>query len=171
MPPAATGCSAAERADHQRSMKTFARPADRAELLQRLKRVRPQSAPRWGRMSAHQMVCHLADGYRIALGRKPVACSTGIFEQTIVKWFALYAPLRWPPGVRTAPELDQECGGSAPSDFAADAAELEALLDLIAADPASVDTQLHPLFGRMSRAAWLRWAYLHMDHHLRQFGA
>jgi hypothetical protein len=26
------------------------------------------------------------------------------------------------------------------------------------------------VFGRMSQAAWLRWAYLHMDHHLRQFG-
>ena len=29
----------------------------------------------------------------------------------------------------------------------------------------------HPIFGRMSQRAWLRWAYLHMDHHLRQFGA
>jgi hypothetical protein len=29
--------------------------------------------------------------------------------------------------------------------------------------------QQHPIFGPMSRSAWLRWAYLHMDHHLRQF--
>jgi hypothetical protein len=29
----------------------------------------------------------------------------------------------------------------------------------------------HPIFGRMSEAAWMRWAYLHTDHHLRQFGA
>jgi len=27
------------------------------------------------------------------------------------------------------------------------------------------------MFGRLSDAAWLRWGYLHMDHHLRQFGA
>jgi Protein of unknown function (DUF1569) len=29
---------------------------------------------------------------------------------------------------------------------------------------------LHPLFGRMSASSWMRWAYLHADHHLRQFG-
>jgi hypothetical protein len=32
------------------------------------------------------------------------------------------------------------------------------------------DGQEHPIFGPMSNAAFLRWAYLHMDHHLRQFG-
>jgi len=29
---------------------------------------------------------------------------------------------------------------------------------------------VHPIFGGMSERAWLRWAYLHTDHHLRQFG-
>jgi hypothetical protein len=28
----------------------------------------------------------------------------------------------------------------------------------------------HPIFGRITRAEWLRWGYLHADHHLRQFG-
>jgi hypothetical protein len=28
----------------------------------------------------------------------------------------------------------------------------------------------HPFFGPMSREDWLRWGYLHADHHLRQFG-
>jgi len=28
----------------------------------------------------------------------------------------------------------------------------------------------HPIFGQMTRAEWLRWGYLHTDHHLRQFG-
>ncbi len=28
----------------------------------------------------------------------------------------------------------------------------------------------HPFFGAMSRQEWLRWGYLHADHHLRQFG-
>jgi hypothetical protein len=34
-----------------------------------------------------------------------------------------------------------------------------------------IEGKAHPLFGRMSDADWLRWAYLHADHHLRQFGA
>jgi hypothetical protein len=28
----------------------------------------------------------------------------------------------------------------------------------------------HPIFGRMTEAEWMRWGYLHTDHHLRQFG-
>ncbi len=31
-------------------------------------------------------------------------------------------------------------------------------------------TMRHPVFGLMTRAQWGRWAYRHMDHHLRQFG-
>jgi hypothetical protein len=28
----------------------------------------------------------------------------------------------------------------------------------------------HYMFGPLSESEWARWAYLHMDHHLRQFG-
>jgi hypothetical protein len=90
----------------------------------------------------------------------------------VIKWFALYAPIRWPPGVPTTPELDQTVGGTRPTDFAADVAELETLLTRITTDQRGrLAGCAHPVFGRMSEAAWLRWAYLHADHHLRQFGA
>ena len=151
-------------------MKTLARHRDKAEILQRLHAVRPESVRRWGRMSAHQMVCHLSDSFRMVLGQKPVADASGRLRRTMVKWIALYLPLPWPTGLRTRPELDQERGGTSPFDFAADVAELEALLDRVITLKAEVDGQSHPVFGRMSEAAWLRWGYLHMDHHLRQFG-
>lgn len=28
----------------------------------------------------------------------------------------------------------------------------------------------HPIFGEMTEAEWMRWGYLHCNHHLRQFG-
>jgi hypothetical protein len=122
-------------------------------------------------MSAHQMVCHLSDALRVVTGRKPVSHATGLLPRTIVKWTALYLPLRWPAGIATRPEIDQEVGGTRPVDFAADVAQLEALVELVTMQTTSVDWEAHPIFGRMSEAAWLRWAYLHIDHHLRQFGA
>lgn len=152
-------------------MKTLARQRDRDEILQRLRRVRPESTRRWGRMSAHQMVCHLSDSFRVVTGRKPVSHATGLLPRTIVKWTALYLPLPWPAGIATRPEVDQEVGGTRPVDFKADVAELEALLELVTTQTKSVNWQAHPIFGRLSEAAWLRWAYLHVDHHLRQFGA
>jgi hypothetical protein len=32
------------------------------------------------------------------------------------------------------------------------------------------DGLLQPLFGELTPYQWLRWGYLHADHHLRQFG-
>jgi len=152
-------------------MKTLARPRDRAEILRRLRDVRPESVRRWGRMSAHQMVCHVGDSFRMVTGHKPVSDATSLLHRTVVKWIALYAPLRWVPGIRTIPEIDQELGGTRPTDFAADIAQVEALMEVVTAATRSFDWPLHPVFGRMSDRAWLRWGYLHMDHHLRQFGA
>jgi hypothetical protein len=150
-------------------MKTFARDACRVEIGERLKSVRADSVRRWGTMTAHQMICHCADACRMALGdATPRDVSTAV-SRSVIKWIALHAPLRWPAGVQTVAEFDQRTAGTCPTDFAADVAELERLLDRIR--PRQGAWPPHPIFGPMTEAGWLRWAYLHMDHHLRQFGA
>jgi uncharacterized protein DUF1569 len=152
-------------------MKSLARASDAAEIRKRLHALRPDSARRWGRMSPHQAVCHLTDSFRMGMGRKDVSPATSVFQRTVVKWVALYLPLRWPPGIQTRPEVDQDHGGTRPAAFAADLADLEALMDLVIAQARGFEWHPHPIFGRMSEAEWMRWGYLHMDHHLRQFGA
>ena len=151
-------------------MNSLAHRQCKTDILRRLRTVRPDSPRYWGRMSAHQMICHLADGCRMANGEKTVSDATGVLQRTIVKWIALYVPLPWPSGILTRPEIDQQVSGTCPGDFAEDVAELEALVERFAAQP-HVNRPPHPIFGTMSEAEWLRWAYLHLDHHLRQFGA
>jgi hypothetical protein len=56
-------------------------------------------------------------------------------------------------------------------DFAADFDELVTRVKRAAAAGASLQCAPHPIFGPMSNSSWLRWAYRHLDHHLRQFGA
>jgi len=153
------------------SMKTLARPDCRAEILRRLRTVRPDAAPRWGRMSAHQMVCHLADACRMATGERTVTRATGPLPPAVMKLIALYLPLPWPAGIPTRPELDQHCGGTQPVDFDRDLAEAEALLNALTTREIGVAWPSHPLFGGMTRADWLRWGYIHTAHHLRQFVA
>ena len=150
-------------------MKSLAHSGDATELVRRLRQLNPDSRPRWGRMSAHQMVCHVADAMRMALGTKAASPAGGIFHRTVLKWLVLWVPLRWPRGILTRPELDQLAGGTRPEDFAADLAQVEVLLSQVASDRSSRRPP-HPLFGHLSDRAWLRWAYLHTDHHLRQFG-
>jgi len=152
-------------------MKTLARDDNTAEILGRLRQLRPDNVRRWGRMSVHQMVCHLKDACRMAMGEQQVSDASGLFQRTVVKWIALYTPLPWPQGILTRPEIDQEVGGSCPVDFGSDLAEVELLLKRIAAARTRHNWPVHPIFGRMSESDWLRWAYLHTDHHLRQFGA
>ncbi len=138
-----------------REMKTLARAHDKADVLQRLRRVRPDSVGRWGRMSAHQMVCHLSDAFRMALGRKPVSHASGVLQRTILKWIVLYVPLRWPPGILTRPEIDQERGGTGPIDFDADVAELERLVEIVTTAGDHFAWPVHPIFGGMSHSEWL----------------
>ena len=151
-------------------MRTLAHPGDLADLLRRLQTVGPDSTALWGRMSAHQMICHLGDAMLVATGQKPAEGVSGPLPKMIVKWIALYLPVRWPSGIRTVAEIDQEGGGTKPQDFIREVRELDMRLRRFAEERQTM-CPTHPIFGPMSRKAWLRWAYLHTDHHLRQFGA
>jgi uncharacterized protein DUF1569 len=151
-------------------MKSLSNQRDKEEVLRRLREVGSESSRRWGRMSAHQMICHLNDSFKAAMGEKAISRASRLLPGRLMKLFALYVPLRWPHGVPTMPEMNQERGGTRPGEFAADVAELERLLDRITVEQTDFNWGVHPLFGAMPDRDWLRWGYLHMDHHLRQFG-
>jgi hypothetical protein len=152
-------------------MKTLAHERDRAEIARRLTTIRPDTRALWGKMSAHQMICHLSDTFRLALGRKSARDTSGVLQRTVVKWIALYLPVRWPAELVTVPEVDQEVGGTRPIQFETDLAEVSELLNAFTTREPDGESPRHPIFGKLSRRAWLRWGYLHTDHHLRQFGA
>jgi hypothetical protein len=122
-------------------------------------------------MTVHQMLCHLTDVLLMGTDQKPVSSACRWRDRTVVKWVALYVPVRWPAGLTTRPEVDQEIGGTKPGTFVQDLATAVELLQRAASEEEFFDGRLHPIFGALSRAAWMRWAYLHVDHHLRQFGA
>jgi uncharacterized protein DUF1569 len=149
-------------------MKTLFNIPDRNEVLDRLTALRPESQSRWGSMSARQMICHLSDSFRAALGEKQVSQSTTLFKRTIYKWAALWLPFHWPHGIKTRPEMDQQQGGTQPAEFASDLEELRILLDRFCKSVGEFAP--HATLGQMSRTERMRHAYIHMDHHLRQFG-
>jgi hypothetical protein len=155
---------------HVRGMKTLLNPNDKEEISARLQAVRPTSPRLWGKMSAHQMVCHLSDGFRMYMGLKTVRPVPVPYPRSLVKWMALWVPIPWPKGFKTAPELDQQVGGTPPAAFASDLRELQNLVHRFT-QTRRFEWQPHPHFGQMSDREWMRLAYLHVDHHLRQFGA
>jgi len=88
-----------------------------------------------------------------------------------MRWAALWLPLKWPHGVSTVPECDANGGGSRPADFERDKRQLLELLERFTTPSRDSGWQPHPFFGVMTEKEWMRWGYLHTDHHLRQFGA
>lgn len=152
-------------------MKTLAQPADVDALRGRVLKLTPEDTRRWGSMTTAQMVCHVADAFAGPLGQHPMPHSTAKrppIPLGLYKWLAFKFPAPWPRGVPTIPSMDQQIGGTAPTAFEADRARLLTNLDAFIGFSGPWPT--HPIFGHLSRDEWMRWGYLHTDHHLRQFG-
>ena len=149
---------------------TLANQSDLDAVLGRFGRLQPDSPRQWGRMSPHDMLCHVADAFGMALGRLPVAERMTLYGLSgpVMKWLALSLPMTWPHGIRGPAEVDPHREGTRPAAFAADSDRVVRLIRQFAAEVGPESR--HPMFGPMTRADWLRWGYLHCDHHLRQFG-
>jgi hypothetical protein len=151
-------------------MKTLTDPGVKLEILARVRKVSTDCQRRWGRMTPNQMLCHLSDAFKGVIGEKPAQSRSNFVSRTLVKWIALKAPITWPHSVKTMPEFDQTIGGTPPSEFERDRAGLENLIDRVTRANRDFQWTEHPSFGPMSEWEWQRWGYLHVDHHLRQFG-
>jgi hypothetical protein len=149
-------------------MKSLASAKVLSETSERLLRVREVDRALWGRMTAQQMVRHLCCAYEVALGDRSVAPLKRPRSPRAMKWVALRSGLRWPKNVPTTPELiravEEECDGT----FGELVSETIARMESLASGRRWQSG--HPVFGPMSAKDWMRWGYLHADHHLRQFG-
>jgi hypothetical protein len=146
-------------------MKSLWNEGDRRELQERLWRLQPEAERRWGGMTAPQMLTHLSDAMRMALGEltctpKRLPIRYPPLKQLIIYW------LPFPQGAPTAPELL----GRTPASWDGEVADLIQLMDRLARQPADWAAPDHPAFGTLSRRAWGVLGYRHTDHHLRQFG-
>ena len=139
-------------------------------VRKRISDLKPSLAAQWGTMNAHQMVCHLDDSFKLALGERSASSVSDFFKRTVMKWGALYLPMQWPKNVPTRPEMEQGAGGTPPTEFEGDRAELLRTIERFCDPQRTFDSIEHPFFGPMSPGQWMRWGYLHTDHHLRQFG-
>jgi hypothetical protein len=146
-------------------MKTIWNERDAQEIRRRLERLQPGARGRWGKMDSGQMVVHLTDALKMALGELPVAPKWLPIRYFPLKQLIIYV-LPFPKGAPTAPELV----GRVPTVWGAELAELVTLIDRFASQPEGRVWPEHPAFGPLSRRAWGVLVYRHTAHHLRQFG-
>jgi hypothetical protein len=148
-------------------MRTVFKLDDRLTLARRIDLLAADATPKWGRMDCPQMLAHLSESVRQALGelpvrgRGPTALRLRPVAHAMIYW------LPWPKGAPTAPELLARRA----TDCKAECAELKHLLERVAAMEGAREWPEHPAFGRLNSRDWGALVHRHVDHHLRQFGA
>ena len=149
-------------------MKTIFNPADRAAIERRLQHLPTGATPRWGKFTCGQMLAHLTDAARMALGDLPIGSGGA---PAFLSWPPVrHAVIHWlpfPKGAPTAPELLSR--QAEPHQQEVDA--LLALIARVVANESAGQWARHPAFGTLTTRTWGVLVHKHIDHHLRQFGA
>jgi hypothetical protein len=148
-------------------MKSLASVEVLSEIRGRLRSVRVDDRARWGKMTAKRMMRHLICSYEVALGERTVAPVEGPVP-VLVKFIALRSGLRWPKNIPTVPELKRAIAEHSEVEFEVLVRAVVESMEAVAKGTHYAPS--HPMFGPMTPEDWMRWGYLHADHHLRQFG-
>ena len=147
-------------------MNTFWDAAAREELCRRAERLNADATPQWGKFNATEMLAHLNDAMRMAMGELTVPSKRLPIRFAPLKQLIIYA-LPFPKSAPTAPELLVR-GSTA--EFAKEKAEFRGIVERLGRKPPADRWPEHPAFGKLSHRAWGVLGYRHADHHLRQFG-
>ncbi|WP_213806895.1 DUF1569 domain-containing protein [Granulicella sp. dw_53] len=148
-------------------MKSLASADVLSETAARLRSVSVDDRALWGRMTATKMVRHLGHAFEMALGERMVEPVKGV-PPTVMKWMALRSGFRWPKDYATPPDLLRAVQESCGEEF--EVLRCSAMEKMERMVRASDWAATHPILGSMTEKDWMRWGYLHTDHHLRQFG-
>jgi Protein of unknown function (DUF1569) len=148
-------------------MPTMHDSATRAAIFARFDALKPDARPAWGRMTAPQMVAHLTDAVRMAVGELPITPKHAPLARTAAfKWLFLNV-LPFPKNAPTARELVSRV----PEEWSTELTQFKVLMERAYGANTGVRWAAHPLFGTLTSAQWGQLAHKHIDHHLRQFGA
>lgn len=138
----------------------------RASLLRRLDALTPQTAAKWGRMNAGEMLAHVVSGMGLGLGRIQAKPRRSPFRRWPLKYLFIY----WIPFPKGAPAPREIVTRGTPADWDANLAAVRACIAEIVASDRNGSWPDHPVFGTLSGRAWGALGWRHLDHHLRQFG-
>ena len=149
-------------------MKNVFDPRDVADLIARLDRLTPSTAPQWGKMSVDQMLAHCNVSYEMVYDSnlpKP-----GFLKRLVLNLFVKQAVVGPKPYGRNLPTASQfRMVGT--KDFAAEKQRLIGYLQRVLQEGASAfDGRESHSFGPLTIAEWNTMFYKHLDHHLTQFG-
>lgn len=133
-------------------------------LLFRLGQLKQDARPKWGKMTAQDMVRHLAQSLKYSMGRLGrLTDRSNAVTRRIVKPTILNRIVSIPKNLKGMPlSADAES-----ENLETLHALLEEYLALVQAG--ELHPSPHPVLGPMDVDEWARLHVLHFEHHMRQF--
>ncbi|MEO6521851.1 MAG: DUF1569 domain-containing protein [Mucilaginibacter sp.] len=147
-------------------MKTVLDPATRNELISRVNTISDSSKPQWGRMNVYQMLKHCVLADEMYMGKKQYK---RVFLGRLLGKIMLKKMLNEAPMQRNAPTSPFFIISEVSGDVAAERDKWIAVINDY--ETLSDADFIHWFFGKMTKEQVGQFAYKHIDHHLRQFGA
>ena len=146
-------------------MPTIHDDAYRAQLVQRIQSLSPDSTRRWGKMTVDQMLWHVNDAMALSLGELTVDAHKIPMPRGLLKFIVLNLP--WGKGGPTHPAFVAKKS----YDFAAEQKRCLQLIDKVSGKDLNGAWPEHPAFGPMTGKQVSKLQAKHLNHHLTQFGA
>lgn len=140
---------------------------DNQNLLERLGKLTTDSQPLWGKMTVSQMLVHCQKPIEVLTGQ--LALKGGLLGFLFGK-MAKNNFLRDMGFSKNSPTHPKFRITGSP-DFEKEKSELTAMVaSLGKLGTESIAINKHPFFGPMTEGEWGTLMYIHLDHHLKQFG-
>lgn len=147
--------------------KTLFDPSTKTEIIDRIGRLHPSSTAKWGTMTATEML------YHCNLSNQLVLEETRDYEKPSIairlKKFVVFHLLTHIPRNNRGPERTRTKDKIGDVQFGL---QLETYVSLIhrLVNHEKPFRSIHPALGFLTEEEWGRILWMHMDHHLRQFG-
>lgn len=138
------------------------------DLIYRILKLTPQAQHRWGNMDVVEMLQHCNAANKIIL-QGIESNQKDTFKQILFRQVFLYLPINFPKNVKAPKKLKLLTDKTTPQSFEK---EKELFIELISQlpDHSFPSRMYHPAFGNLNSKEWGILNWMHMDHHLRQFG-
>ena len=139
-------------------------PAVKQDIITRINNLRPATQRKWGRMDVAQMLAHVQQPLKVAIGEQ--TCKGNFLIKTLSVFFKsnLYNDK---PFARNLP-TDKTFKIADVRDFTVEKNKLLDMVNLFT--PEKLTRGPHPVFGRLTPEQWSKSQWKHLDHHLQQFG-
>lgn len=147
-------------------IKNIIDPAANSLMLQRIRQLAPDQKCVWGNMNAATMLYH-CNCTNQAILHAPPSTKNKTIKQRVLQFLVFSVKNELPKGIKG----DKRYFPAESASLSFDALKKEWTETIV--QFTSLEQPLegkHPVFGRLNTHEWGHFVWLHMDHHLRQFG-